>query len=77
LIYWFYYIFKYNLLLNALLYCIIVGHTCSAEYFKCANDNCVPTYWQCDGDNDCGDNSDEVWLIYYLYLSVLFYLFTT
>lgn len=39
---------------------IKVGHTCSVDYFQCANDNCVPKYWQCDGDNDCGDNSDEV-----------------
>ncbi|XP_050528252.1 sortilin-related receptor-like isoform X2 [Daktulosphaira vitifoliae] len=39
--------------------CPSVGHTCSADYFQCANSNCVPKYWQCDGDNDCGDNSDE------------------
>lgn len=39
---------------------ILVGHTCSVDYFQCANGNCVPKYWQCDGDNDCADASDEV-----------------
>lgn len=40
--------------------CPSAGQTCSVDYFQCANGNCVPKYWQCDGDNDCGDNSDEV-----------------
>ncbi|XP_050441242.1 sortilin-related receptor-like isoform X2 [Adelges cooleyi] len=39
--------------------CPSVGHTCSSDYFQCTNGNCVAKYWQCDGDNDCGDNSDE------------------
>uniref|UniRef100_A0A2S2QL46 Sortilin-related receptor n=1 Tax=Sipha flava TaxID=143950 RepID=A0A2S2QL46_9HEMI len=39
--------------------CPSVGHTCSVDYFQCSNGNCIPKYWQCDGDNDCGDNSDE------------------
>lgn len=43
-----------------LTFSVIVGHTCSVDYFQCSNGNCVPKYWQCDGDNDCGDNSDEV-----------------
>ena len=28
--------------------------------FQCANSNCVPRRWRCDGDDDCGDMSDEV-----------------
>ena len=26
---------------------------------KCDNKNCVPNQSKCDGNNDCGDNSDE------------------
>ena len=32
---------------------------CPVNNFKCDNDACVPNVWVCDGDNDCGDNSDE------------------
>ena len=28
--------------------------------FRCVTSNrCVPANWHCDGDDDCGDNSDE------------------
>lgn len=33
---------------------------CAADQFKCKNDLCIPKLWACDGDNDCGDFSDEV-----------------
>ena len=34
--------------------------TCPSNHFKCNSTNiCVEPYWLCDGDNDCGDNSDE------------------
>ncbi|KAJ9597637.1 hypothetical protein L9F63_011506, partial [Diploptera punctata] len=33
--------------------------TCAKEQFTCGNKLCVPKLWRCDGDNDCGDNSDE------------------
>ena len=34
--------------------------TCPSGHLKCETTNiCVEPYWLCDGDNDCGDNSDE------------------
>ncbi len=33
--------------------------TCNAEQFVCTSGRCVAASFQCDGDNDCGDNSDE------------------
>ena len=32
---------------------------CAWHMFKCANNACVSSSLLCDGDNDCGDNSDE------------------
>lgn len=32
---------------------------CEADEFSCSNGNCVNSNWICDGDNDCGDMSDE------------------
>lgn len=32
---------------------------CAARQFQCDNNRCVPLTWVCEGENDCGDNSDE------------------
>ncbi|KAG5835509.1 hypothetical protein ANANG_G00244770 [Anguilla anguilla] len=32
---------------------------CEPNEFKCQNGRCALKLWRCDGDNDCGDNSDE------------------
>lgn len=40
--------------------CPEVEHKCSPTQFKCNNDLCIAKWWVCDGDNDCGDYSDEM-----------------
>jgi hypothetical protein len=32
---------------------------CTADEFTCANGRCIQKRWFCDGQDDCGDNSDE------------------
>lgn len=47
-----------NLLLLLLFSLSAVRH-CPVDKFQCNNTLCKPLAWKCDGEDDCGDNSDE------------------
>ena len=32
---------------------------CDVDEFSCNNTACIRSSFMCDGDNDCGDSSDE------------------
>ena len=34
--------------------------TCGGNDFICDSGQCIPVDWQCDGDPDCDDGSDEI-----------------
>lgn len=37
----------------------VTVRTCPLDEFQCNNTLCKPLAWKCDGEDDCGDNSDE------------------
>ena len=44
---------------------------CKEDHFRCNNSHCLEKKLQCDGNDDCGDNSDEIhcgecsWFLYF------------
>jgi hypothetical protein len=41
--------------------CALSDDVCDGKFqFKCKNKACVPESFKCDGEDDCGDNSDEI-----------------
>jgi len=43
--------------------CLLAVGECGLEEFACglaARRRCIPGSWLCDGDDDCGDGSDEL-----------------
>lgn len=49
-----------NIQLFLFLFFFVFAETaCSDDKFRCKSGRCIPKHWQCDGENDCSDGSDE------------------
>lgn len=44
---------------NPIIFHSFPAEQCQTGQFSCGSGRCIPESWRCDGDNDCGDMSDE------------------
>ena len=55
--------YTYNNMIYIFLFCKneepVENISCSAAEFRCTDGRCIPSRWQCDGEPDCDDKSDE------------------
>jgi len=49
----------YKLVNDGKMCALVNSSVCDGTKFQCANGKCVSRLWACDGENDCGDGSDE------------------
>ena len=47
------------IILYIIFNCHNIATVCPANSFVCDNAVCIPSIWECDSVDDCGDNSDE------------------
>ena len=42
------------------MFLVAAQMTCGVDEFRCKDSGrCIPARWKCDGEDDCGDASDE------------------